>query len=324
MKRFQRGLVVSTVAALLITSTVSISAMSGNSQSIGTGAFAKAEKVRSANEHETKYKEKENIKAANKENDDEDENENIEVKENDNKDNDKVDNKSTNVVQIQQPGTDSQAKKVRDKIKAATKARYTNEELQNLKLAGDKIKKNYKDVTVLPVENVIVKGVNVKFDTPPVIKYGRTLIPVRALSESFGAEVKWIGDEKKVVITKGDTEIILVLDSNKIFVNGVEATLDVPATTINSRTVVPLSFIVQKLGLKVNWHGDTKDVEIEDPGTPPTTTTGAAIEVNPGSTVDTTNGDTGTNTAGDSAAKQGLISKLVSSIVDIFNNIFDS
>ena len=175
-----------------------------------------------------------------------------------------------------------QIKEKRDVIKAKIKAGYTSEELASLKLVSDKIKKNNKNITVLPVENILVKGVNVKFDTPPVIKSGRTLIPVKALSEAFGADVKWVAAERKVIITKDDIQIVLTLDSNKIYVNGVEAKIDVPACSLNGRTVVPLKFIVEQLGLTVNWHKDTKDIEIEDPTNPipPVTTTGSAITAN--------------------------------------------
>lgn len=181
-------------------------------------------------------------------------------------------------------------KQNKEEIKANIKANYTNEELKNLESVSNKIKKNNKNVTVLPVENLIVRGVNVKFDTPPVIKSGRTLIPVKALSEAFGAKVQWIAAEKKVIITKGDTEIVLTLDSNKIYVNGVEKTLDVPACSLNGRTVVPLKFIVEQLGLKVTWDKDTKDIEIEaqTPTTPTTTTTGSAIEVTTSSAIEVT------------------------------------
>jgi len=174
-----------------------------------------------------------------------------------------------------------QMKVKRAAIKANIKATYTNEELAKLKLVSDKIKKNNNKVAVLPVENILVKGVKVKFDTPPVIKNGRTLIPVKALSEAFGADVKWVAAERKVIITKGDIQIVLTLDSNKIYVNGVEAKIDVPACSLNGRTVVPLKFIVEQLGLTVNWHQDTKDIEIGSPTNPipPVTTTGSAITV---------------------------------------------
>lgn len=172
-------------------------------------------------------------------------------------------------------------KQKKEEIKAQIKATYTVDELKKIDEVTKKIKKDNKNVTVLSVESIIVKGVNVKFDTPPVIKNGRTLIPVKALSQAFGAQVQWIAAEKKVVITKGDKTIVLTLDSNKIYVNGVQVTLDVAATSINNRTVVPLKFIVEQLGLKVKWNGDSQDIEIDDPTTPPATTTGSAITVTP-------------------------------------------
>ena len=179
---------------------------------------------------------------------------------------------STHVTaKSEKPGKNANSikKQERDAEKAAIRATYSKDELAKLKLAGDKIKKNNKNVAVLPVENIIVKGAKVKFDTPPVIKSGRTLIPVKALSEAFGAEVKWISAERKVVITKDNTEIVLQLDNNKIYVNGVESTIDVPACSINGRTVVPIKFIVEKMGLLVKWDSDSQVVEIENPTTTP-------------------------------------------------------
>ncbi len=184
-------------------------------------------------------------------------------------------------IKIDMDALKQQIKEKRTALKAAIKSNYTTDELTKLQLVGEKIKKNNKNIAVLPVENIMVKGINIKFDTPPVIKSGRTLIPVKALSEAFGANVQWVAAERKVIITKGVTQIVLTLDSNKIYVNGVETKIDVPACSINGRTVVPMKFIVEQLGLTVNWHSDTKDIEIGDSTNPipPVTTTGSAITV---------------------------------------------
>lgn len=176
--------------------------------------------------------------------------------------------------------TEKELKKAeKDQIKAAIKAKYTSTELANLKKVEDQIKKKYKNITVLSVDSIIIKGKSVKFDTPPVIKSGRTLVPLKGIAQAYGADVKWVAAENKIVVTKGTTEIVLKLDSNKIYVNGVEQTIDVPATSINGRTVVPLKFIIEKMGLLVKWDKETGDIEIEEPTTtPPTTTTPPAIE----------------------------------------------
>lgn len=296
MRRFKKGLAVSLALAVVLTSTIATTVMAdngtlstilisksgtdkGNGNGNTTGSIKKAEAEKDILEQakddienrkdqlETQKGTLEEQYEAAKESGDTAKAEELK--------------KQIDQLKAQMETTKQEMKQKKEEIKAQIKATYTAEELKAIDEATAKIKKNNKNVTVLPVESIIVKGVNVKFDTPPVIKSGRTLIPVKALSQAFGAEVQWIAAERKVVITKGDKEIVLTLDSNKIYVNGVQVTLDVPATSINGRTVVPLKFIVEQLGLKVNWDGDSKDIEIEDPTTPPTTTTGSAIVVTP-------------------------------------------
>lgn len=114
---------------------------------------------------------------------------------------------------------------------------------------------------------------NVKFDVPPVIKEGRTLIPVRAVTEAMGAKVEY--DEKTAVVTitsaDGKTVIMFYLaesDNGKITVtkDGVtkDVTTDVRPGIINNRTFVPLRFISETLGLKVSHDEKTGDIDIDD------------------------------------------------------------
>lgn len=143
------------------------------------------------------------------------------------------------------------------------KEKYTQEELDQLEQISQELG-TVSGIKVLPVTNIFVKNKDVKFDTPPVIKEGRTLIPLRAISEATGAEVAWNSETKTITITKEDKEIIVQIDENIITVNGTELALDVPAQLMNSRTVVPLRFIVENLDLQVNWDGETETIEIEE------------------------------------------------------------
>lgn len=54
----------------------------------------------------------------------------------------------------------------------------------------------------LTVDNPVmtVNGTNRMLDTAPVILGDRTLVPARAVSESFGCSVNWIGEERQVRI----------------------------------------------------------------------------------------------------------------------------
>lgn len=110
---------------------------------------------------------------------------------------------------------------------------------------------------------VTVDGQEVKFkNQDPVIIEGRTLVPVRGVFEALGAEVEWIGETRQVSVKSPDTEVLLTLDSNQYFVNGEAKYLDVPASLINDRTMVPVRAISESLGCKVEWDGNTNTVII--------------------------------------------------------------
>lgn len=140
--------------------------------------------------------------------------------------------------------------------------KYTLEELSELDEAAETLE-NLEGVEVIPVENVLIGKGNAKFDTPPVIKHGRTLIPVRAVSEAMGATVEWNDEEKIATITKDEIVIKFNLAENKVYVGEAEVALDVPAEVMNNRTMVPLRFIAEQLGLNVEWDEELGTIEIE-------------------------------------------------------------
>jgi len=99
-------------------------------------------------------------------------------------------------------------------------------------------------------------------EAPTFTINGRTMVPVRAIAENFGAQVGW--DDPVVTITKGDTVIQLTVDSTIASVNGQDATLDAAATVINGRTFVPLRFIGEAFGYTVKWIPSTQRILITD------------------------------------------------------------
>ena len=50
---------------------------------------------------------------------------------------------------------------------------------------------------------VIIDIKNVKFDVPPTIVNGRTLVPLRAIFEALGATVEWDDATQTVTSEKG-------------------------------------------------------------------------------------------------------------------------
>ena len=93
------------------------------------------------------------------------------------------------------------------------------------------------------------------FYTQPVIENDRTLIPLRFLFEQMGAVVSWEQTTKTATVTaeNGD-KIVFSIDNKSAKVNNTEKTMDVPARLINSKTMVPLRFLSEELGYKVDWE----------------------------------------------------------------------
>jgi len=119
-----------------------------------------------------------------------------------------------------------------------------------------------KDVLIERGIRVLLDGQPLTFDQPPIIEAGRTLVPMRAIFESFGAIVGYEPTEKVVTGVMGDKIVVLTIGSKKARVNGKEVILDVAAKIINGRTLVPLRFVGESLDADVDWINETKTVVI--------------------------------------------------------------
>jgi len=134
----------------------------------------------------------------------------------------------------------------------------------------EQAKKQQEELAKKPI-TLKVDGKVISTDSPPVIEDGRTLAPVRAIVEALGYVVAWDSTTQVVDIYEYETQALRIsmkIGSKKVKVAtaiwGVmdEVTLDVPAKIINGRTMVPVRFIAETLGCKVNWDASTKTVDI--------------------------------------------------------------
>jgi len=101
------------------------------------------------------------------------------------------------------------------------------------------------------------------FDVAPIIGEGRNTGASQAHLRSPGAEVKWDASTRTVTGIKGSDKIILKIDSKEALVNGETKELDVPATIVNGRTLVPVRSISESLGAEVSWDDNSKTVIIK-------------------------------------------------------------
>ncbi|QIB27932.1 copper amine oxidase N-terminal domain-containing protein [Caloranaerobacter azorensis] len=114
---------------------------------------------------------------------------------------------------------------------------------------------------------VKVNGKEIEFEQPPVIKNGRTLVPLRKIFEALGISVEWDSETRTVFAFKGSIVISIEIGSKTAMIQDeedieTEVELDVPAQIIESRTFVPVRFIAESIGAEVKWDGDIRTVII--------------------------------------------------------------
>lgn len=124
-------------------------------------------------------------------------------------------------------------------------------------------------VTLIPVApvraqavQVLIDGSPVIFDQPPVVVGGRVLVPLRGVFERLGAFVQWNPANNSVLASRGSTQVQLTIGSRQAFVNGRQVLLDVPAMIVGGRTLVPLRFVSEAMGARVDWDPASRTVMI--------------------------------------------------------------
>ena len=110
--------------------------------------------------------------------------------------------------------------------------------------------------------SVYVNGEKLEFDVEPIIMNGRTLVPMRKIFETLGATVSWNGDTETASGVRGGVRVSVSIDNPKAFIDGKATTLDQPPVLLDGRTLVPLRFIAEAYGAKVEWIGETQTVNI--------------------------------------------------------------
>ena len=109
---------------------------------------------------------------------------------------------------------------------------------------------------------IFVNNYFVDSDAAPVIENGRTLVPVRIISEKLGYKVDWDAATKTVEITGDAKTIKLTIGSSTYLDDGTEMPLDVGAKIVNSRTMVPIRLVSEAFSQKVIWDNENRVVAV--------------------------------------------------------------
>lgn len=97
-------------------------------------------------------------------------------------------------------------------------------------------------------------------DTQPVVREGRALVPVRAVGEAFGAQVRWLPASREVVVDRAGRQVRLAVGSRQALVDGRRVALDVAPAIEEGRALVPLRFVAEELGIPIRYEAATHSV----------------------------------------------------------------
>lgn len=108
-----------------------------------------------------------------------------------------------------------------------------------------------------------VNGKNINSDVKPYIKNGRTMVPVRFVSEELGLNISWDASARKVTVKDNSTSAELMIGSDKMKKDNTEIKLDAPAEIKDGRTFVPVRAVAEIFNAKVSWDSASRTVIIE-------------------------------------------------------------
>lgn len=89
-----------------------------------------------------------------------------------------------------------------------------------------------------------------------VTENGRMLVPLRGIFEHYGAQIGWDNATRTVTIEAPALNMSMQIDSPAAMLNGETRMLDAPPRVIGGRTHIPLRFVAEALGERVEYEGD--------------------------------------------------------------------
>lgn len=118
--------------------------------------------------------------------------------------------------------------------------------------------------------NGVTIAVDVNPLVVPVVKSGRTLVPVRGLMQVLGGDVAWNAASREVTIRLGGHTLVLTIGKPSAVLDGGVVPIDAGDSTvvpliINGRTMLPVRFVVESVGGSVTWNAARRTVTVVYP-----------------------------------------------------------
>ncbi len=98
-----------------------------------------------------------------------------------------------------------------------------------------------------------------------IVIHGHSMVPVRYVTESFGATVSFSSHNRQVGISLSAQQINMTPGSTVAFVGGRRVIMDAPPVIIAGVVYVPVRFVSMNLGMDVLWLEGTQQIRIIHP-----------------------------------------------------------
>lgn len=101
------------------------------------------------------------------------------------------------------------------------------------------------------------------FDVEPINVNNRILVPLRGVFNVLGARVDYNAFTRQIIIKSPEKEIILSIDDSTSLVNGQKVQMDVSPIIVKDRVLVPIRFVAETMGVKVDWDGQKRSINLD-------------------------------------------------------------
>ncbi len=111
-----------------------------------------------------------------------------------------------------------------------------------------------------------LNGISRHTEVAPYLKDGHSFIPLRCLALALNvqeSDIVWDAAAQQVTITRGETLVEVIVNSNTLVVNGESRSMDAAPELKEGRIMLPARCLAEALGAEIGWDGQTSTVVLQ-------------------------------------------------------------
>ena len=109
---------------------------------------------------------------------------------------------------------------------------------------------------------LVIDGVKQNPDVAPLVVNGRTLVPLRLVSETLGADVSWSAPNQQATIQTAAYNVVFTIGAKTYTVNGANKSLDEPPQLVNGSTLIPLRAFAESINAVVDYDSSSNTASV--------------------------------------------------------------